>query len=125
MTLTSILSFPNFYNQIRSNPLSFKTAHKLSKLSKAIEEEIGFYREKMTELIEQYAQKDNDGNYVYINDGRDIAITPEKITECHAKIRELETMDIELPNITFSVEEFENTTLTVDELQPILPFIED
>ena len=125
MTLSNVLSFPNFYNQIRSNPLPFKTAHKLSKLSKAVEEEIEFYREKMTELIEQYAQKDNDGNYVYINDGRDIAIIHEKIAECQAKIRELETMDIELPNITFSVEEFENTTLTVDELQPILPFIED
>ena len=125
MTLSNILSFPNFYNQIRSTSLPFKTAHKLSKLSKAIEEEIGFYREKMTELIEQYAQKDDEGNYVYINDGRDIAIIPDKIQECQAKIQELETMKIELPDIKFSVDEFENTTLTVDELQPILPFIED
>lgn len=125
MTFNSILSFPNFYNQIRSNPLPFKTAHKLSKLSKAIEEEIGFYREKMAELIEQYAQKDNDDNYVYINDGRDIAIIPDKIQECQAKIHELETMEIELPDIKFSADEFENTTLTVDELQSILPFIED
>ena len=125
MILSSILSFPNFYNQIRSNPLSFKTAHKLSKLTKAIEEEIGFYREKMTELIEQYAQKDDEGNYIYINDGRDIALKPETMVECQTKIRELETMEVELPNITFSVDEFENTTLTVDELQPILPFIED
>ena len=125
MQLNNILSFPNFYNQIRSNPLPFKTAHKLAKLSKAIEEEIGFYHEKMTELVEQYAQKDDEGNYVYINDGRDIALKPETMVECQVKIRELETMEIELPNITFSVDEFENTTLTVDELQPILPFIED
>jgi hypothetical protein len=125
MILSNILSFPNFYNQIRPTSLPFKTAHKLAKLSKAVEEEIGFYREKMAELIEQYAQRDNDGNYVYINDGRDIAIVPERIQECQSKIHELETMEIELPNITFSVEEFENTTLTVDELQPILPFIED
>ena len=125
MILSNILSFPNFYNQIRSTSLPFKTTHKLTKLSKAVDEEIEFYREKMTELVEQYAQKDDEGNYVYINDGRDIAIIPEKIQECQMKIRELETMEIELPNITFSVEEFENTTLTVDELQPILPFIED
>ena len=125
MILSSILSFPNFYNQIRSNPLPFKTAHKLSKLSKAIEEEIGFYREKMTELVEQYARKDDEGNYIYINNGRDIALKPETMIECQTKIRELETMEIELPSITFSVDEFENTTLTVDELQPILPFIED
>lgn len=125
MQLNIILSFPNFYNQIRSNPLPFKTAHKLSKLSKATEEEIGFYREKMAELIEQYAQKDDGGNYVYINNGRDIAIIPDKIQECQSKIHELETMEIELPDIGFSVDEFENTTLTVDELQPILPFIKD
>ena len=125
MTLSNILSFPNFYNQIRSASLPFKTAHKLAKLSKAVEEEIGFYREKMTELLEQYALKDDNGNYVYINDGRDIAIVPDKIVECQSKIRELETMEIELPSITFSADEFENTTLTVDELQPILPFIED
>ena len=125
MTLSNILSFPNFYNQIRSVSLPFKTAHKLATLSKAVEEEIGFYREKMTELLEQYALKDDNGDYVYINDGRDIAIVPDKIAECQSKIRELETIDIELPNITFSADEFENTTLTVDELQPILPFIED
>jgi hypothetical protein len=125
MILSSILSFPNFYNQIRSNPLPFKTAHKLSKLSKAIEEEIGFYREKMTELVEQYARKDDEGNYIYINNGRDIAIKPEAIVECQTKVKELETMEVELPNIKFSAEEFADTTLSLDELQPILPFIED
>lgn len=125
MTLSSILSFPNFYNKIRSISLPFKTVHKLAKLSKAVEEEIGFYREKMTELLEQYALKDDNGNYVYINDERDIAIVPDKIVECQSKIRELDTMEIELPNIIFSADEFENTTLSIDELQPILPFIED
>lgn len=125
MILTSILSFPNFYNQIRTTSLPFKTAHKLAKLSKAVDEEIGFYREKMTELVEQYARKDDEGNYIYINNGRDIALKPETMVECQTKIKELETMEIELPDIKFSVDEFENTTLTVDELQPILPFIED
>lgn len=125
MTLASILSFPNFYNQIRSNPLPFKTAHKLAKLSKVIDEEIGFYREKITELVDQYARKDDEGNYIYINNGRDIALKPETMVECQTKITELETMEIELPDIKFSVDEFENTTLTVDELQPILPFIEE
>ena len=110
MILSSILSFPNFYNQIRSNSLPFKTAHKLSKLSKAIEEEIGFYREKMTELVEQYARKDDEGNYIYINNGRDIALKPETMAECQIKIKELETMEIELPNITRSEEHTSNSS---------------
>lgn len=125
MQLITILNFPTFYNHIKSTHLPFKTAHKLSKLSKAVEAEIGFYREKMAEIIERYGLKDENGQLVYANNGATIALVPETQEECQAKIVELETMEIELPDIKFSVEEFENTVLTVQELEPILPFIED
>lgn len=125
MILSSILLFSNFYNQIRSNPLPFKTAYKLSKLSKAIEDEVVFYREKMQEIINEYGQRDDEGNLIFIDNGQGIALKPETQMECHTKIAELDNLDIELPDIKFSVDEFADTTLTLEELQPILPFIED
>jgi hypothetical protein len=54
-----------------------------------------------------------------------IQLIPETQNECRQKIAELENLDVELPDIKFSVEEFADTTLSLDELQPILPFIED
>ena len=125
MVLSSILSFSNFYNVVRTPKLPFKTAYKLSKLATAIETEIGFYREKMQEIANEYGQKDENGNLIFTPDGRDIMLIPETQLECRKKIAEPENLDVELPDIKFSVEEFADTTLSLDELQPILPFIED
>ena len=125
MKISQVTNFATFFNVVRTPKLSFKTAYKLSKLAKAIEDEVAFYREKMNELINEYGQKDEDGNLVFIDNGRSIALKPETQAECHQKIAELENLDIELPDIKFSVEEFADTTLSLEELQPILPFIED
>lgn len=125
MKLIEILNFPTFYNQVKTCRLPFKTAHKLTKLSVAIETEISFYREKMMELITEYAAKDENGEFIYIDNGQGISLNPETQEECQAKIVELETMEIELPDIKFLPEEFDQTTLTIEELQPILPFIEE
>jgi hypothetical protein len=125
MKISQITNFTAFFNVVRTPKLPFKTAYKLSKLSKAIEDEVAFYREKMQELINEYGQKDEDGNLVLINNGQGIALKSETQAECHQKIAELENLDIELPDIKFSVEEFADATLSLEELQPILPFIED
>ena len=125
MKLNQLLNFSSFYNVVRTPKLPFKTAYKLSKLATAIETEIGFYREKMQEIANEYGQKDENGNLVFTPDGRDIMLIPETQFECRQKIAELEDLDVELPDIKFSVEEFADTTLSLDELPPILPFIED
>ena len=125
MKISNLTNFSSFLNVVRTPKLPFKTAYKLSKLSKAIEDEVAFYREKMQELIDEYGQKDEDGNLVFIDNGQGIALKPETQAECHAKIAELEALDVELPDIKFSVDEFADTTLSLEELQPILPFIEE
>lgn len=125
MKLNQLLNFTSFYNVVRSSKLSFKTAHKLSKLATAIEIETTFFREKMQEIANEYGQKDENGNLVFSPDGMNIMLIPETQAECQQKIIELETLDVELPDIKFSADEFADTTLTIDELTPILPFIED
>lgn len=125
MKISTILTFSYFLNAVRSPKLSFATAYKLSKLTSAIETELAFYREKMQEIAHEYALRDDGGNFVYSQDGLSIIIKPEAQLECRQKITELENLEVELPNIKFSVEEFADTTLSLDELQPILPFIED
>lgn len=125
MFINEILQLPNFFEVIRTPKLSFKTAYKLAKLSKAVEEELSFYKEKMQEIIYEYGEKDSEGNLVLIEDGTGVVLNSNTQEECYQKIAELEYLEVELPNIKFSVEEFAGTTLSLEELQPILPFIED
>ena len=123
MKMYEILDFSKVYNSIKDEKMSIKTAYKLNKLIKKIEEENNFYNIKFHEIIEQYAEKDEQGEYQYI-DENSIKIKEGKEQECYKKVSELQNLEIETPNITFSIEELGDINLTIDTVNMLMPFIE-
>lgn len=124
MKMYEILDFSKVYNSIKDEKMSIKTAYKLNKLIKKIEEENNFYNIKFHEIIEQYAEKNDQGEYQYI-DENSIKIKEGKEQECYKKISELQNLEIETPNITFSIEELGDINLTIDTVNMLMPFIEE
>ena len=124
MKMYEILDFSKVYNSIKDEKMSIKTAYKLNKLIKKIEEENNFYNIKFHEIIEQYAEKNDQGEYQYI-DENSIKIKKGKEQECYKKVSELQNLEIEIPNITFSIEELGDINLTIDTVNMLMPFIEE
>lgn len=124
MKMYEILDFSKVYNSIKNEKMSIKTAYKLNKLIKKIEEENNFYNIKFHEIIEQYAEKNDQGEYQYI-DENSIKIKEGKEQECYKKVSELQNLEIETPNITFSIEELGDINLTIDTVNMLMPFIEE
>lgn len=124
MKMYEILDFSKVYNSIKDEKMSIKTAYKLNKLIKKIEEENNFYNIKFHEIIEQYAEKNDQGEYQYI-DENSIKIKEGKEQECYRKVSELQNLEIEIPNITFSIEELGDINLTIDTVNMLMPFIEE
>lgn len=124
MKMYEILDFSKVYNSIKDEKMSIKTAYKLNKLIKKIEEENNFYNIKFHEIIEQYAEKNGQGEYQYI-DENSIKIKEGKEQECYKKVSELQNLEIETPNITFSIEELGDINLTIDTVNMLMPFIEE
>lgn len=124
MKIYEILDFSKVYNSIKDEKMSIKTAYKLNKLIKKIEEENNFYNIKFHEIIEQYAEKNDQGEYQYI-DENSIKIKEGKEQECYKKVSELQNLEIETPNITFSIEELGDINLTIDTVNMLMPFIEE
>ena len=124
MKMYEILDFSKVYNSIKDEKMSIKTAYKLNKLIKKIEEENNFYNIKFHEIIEQYAEKNDQGEYQYI-DENSIKIKEGKEQECYKKVSELQNLEIETPNITFSIEELGDINLTIDTVNMLMPFIKE
>lgn len=124
MKMYEILDFSKVYNSIKDEKMSIKTAYKLNKLIKKIEEENNFYNIKFHEIIEQYAEKNDQGEYQYI-DENSIKIKEGKEQECYKKVSELQNLEIETPNITFSIKELGDINLTIDTVNMLMPFIEE
>lgn len=123
LQMNQILSFSQFHNTIQSAKLPIKTTYKLSRLAAAIEVESDFYREKFREILDTYCQKDEEGRIVSTEDGAGYKVIEEKLAECNNAINELQTIEVELPNITFDISEFDGVELSIRELEGIMPFI--
>ena len=125
LQLQKILNFSQFYSLTTSRSLPIKTAYKLSKLATAVETEVTFYQTKLREILNEYCLVDDNGNYVLTDDGQGFKIQPGKEVECNQAMADLHSLEIELPNITFSIDEFDGLELRIQDLNGIMPFIVD
>ena len=125
LKMQNILNFATFYEAVKDEKLAIKTAYRLTKLTKAIENELGFYREKLQAIINQYAQLDEEGKPIPTEDGAGVKLRPETEADCYAAIYELQDIEIELPDIKFTFDEFEGTQLTIAQINTAMNFFEE
>lgn len=123
LQMSNIINFNTFYNEVRNSKLPLKTAFKLSNLTRAIDEQLTFYREKLQEILREYGEFDENGNIITINNGNGIKVKEGTEVECMTKINELQALEVELPDIKFSLDDFGNIELTVEIFNIITPFL--
>lgn len=124
MKMYEVLSLQEFYVAVKDKKLPLKTAYKLSRLMKRVEEEIQFYNQEFNKILDEYAKKENN-NFVFSKDGTSIEIIPGKEEECNNKIIELKTLEVDLNNFSFTLDEFDGIDLTISEMNSLLPLIKD
>lgn len=110
-----------FHNQ----KLSVKTAYTLTKLLSRANEEYEFYKNKLQEIIEKYAQRDENGEKILLDDGKSVSIDKDFTDACAKELDELQNFEIEKPELLFSIDDFNGVNLTIEELRPLMPFIKD
>lgn len=125
LKMFEIINFSIFYDEVKSTKLSFKVLYKLHNLTKAIDEKTEFYREKFQEILKEYGELDADGNLVPTEDGNGIKIRIGTEQECMTKVMELQNLEVELPDISFDIEEFGDIELTIEVFNIIKPFLKD
>lgn len=124
MKLSSIEKLHSTLSTLTQKSMPLRLAYKFTKLASQIEEDYSFFIDKTREIIFKYAQIDENGNIKH-NDQGNIIIKPDCISQTNQELQELEEIDIDSPNITFTLDELENLDISPADLQPLLPFIEE
>ena len=91
--------------RLRNEKVSIKTAYKFNKLITILEKELSFYNEELAKIIDQYAQKDKDGNPILSDDKTSIQIIKDKIDECQQKMEDLSSIEFEVKGVSFKIDE--------------------
>lgn len=111
--------------RLKDEKIPIRTAYKFNKLIPILEEELKFYNTEFAKIINQYAQKDENGNPILSEDKTSIQIVRDKTEECQEKINELSNIEFEIDKIFFTIEELDNIKLTILEMRILMPFIKE
>lgn len=121
MELLTLLSARAVIKNHINDKLPTRLAYKLMKLTKASDSEGAFYDEKMNKIITEFADRDADGKIK--TKKNDVVINPDKLTECNAAIKELQQMEVDKPDISFTIEELEPLSVSISEIAALDDFI--
>ncbi len=102
--------------------LSPKLGYKMLKFCKAIDTEEEFFNGRMMEIVAKYCKKNENGSYERTENGG-IAIQEDKRDDCNKAVEELNSLEVEKPNFTFTIEELSELKLSVADLIYLDEFI--
>ena len=125
ITMEQLIDFRNNSNFFAGANLPLKGAYKINKIRKAVEKESEFYTEKFQEIVNEYAQKDEQGELKFSDDGTQILIQDGKIEECNKALEDLQGLEVEIDNYGLTLEDLgDNVECTPEELEALMPFME-
>lgn len=107
---------------LKDKKFNLQTQYKILKLVKAIEEEEEIMNQSVLKIANEYAEKDEIGNIIQNEDGG-IKIDQNRKNDLALALNNLNSAELQLPDIYFSLEEFEGLDLTLEELDAFMAFI--
>jgi len=122
MKICTLIGAIQVFNQFAQTKISAKLAYKIMRFCKDSETEEIFFNTKRQEIIDTYSIKDDNGNIVITDNGM-IKIIPDKTDEANATLQELNNVEIEPPNVRFTLEELEELKMSVADMYAINEFI--
>ena len=103
--------------------LPIKTSYKMVKLISNIEKEGVIFDEQLQKLLAEYAVKNEEGKIDFVDGG--IAIEKGKEDEFYKEFDELNSIEIEIADIKFTVEELSNLEISPKDLYQLDKIIEE
>lgn len=123
MKIIDLINAKNAFNLNSKFDGDMQLAFKVVKFVKDIETETDFYNKKYTEIITAYSRKDENGHVIQSDSG--IAIDKNNINKFTEEVTELNSVDVEKPNVEFTIEELNKCDLTGNGLYALYPFIKE
>ena len=124
MRIQKILAMEEAIKNLKSKNLPIKTAYRLLKLAELVSKETENYRNLFRQILDEYAEKKEDGSYVLSEDGANVIIQKDHIQDANQKVDELNKIDVEIP-YTFDIKDFDNIEISLEELAPLMDLIID
>lgn len=124
MKMSELFQLNQLQQNIMNKKMPIKVMYKFSRLFKEVQEQVEFFNKTVQDLINQYGQKDENGEFILTENKNGVKIQEDKYDECMDKIDELNDLEVELSyNPIFTLDELDGLDLSVSDLSKLMIFI--
>lgn len=126
ISINNIVALKELYPELKKAKIPAKLAYKLVRIFDEVDKQAQIYATMFSEIINDCAQKDENGNPILTENGTQVALLEDKIQECGERMTELNALTVEVDTkytLTFEdLDQFEE--LTLEQIKLLSPFIE-
>lgn len=109
-------------NSLGNQKFDISTQYKLIKIRKYLEPELEIYQQQIQDNCSQFFELDSSGNPI-INEQGGYKIQQDKITDCYKLMREINAVEVQIPDTYLSLDELKDINLTLNELGLLEVFV--
>ena len=124
ITMEQVFKVLDIYRRVKGLKVQAKIAYKFNKLCSSLEKDADFYNEELNKIVQQYGEKEEDGSFKRTPDGG-IQVKEGQIELAQKDINNLLALEVDVPDIDFTVDELDGLELSIEEFNSMLPFIKE
>lgn len=121
--MSKVLTFQQLWPKMKDQVMPIQLAYKLSRLYDSVNNNARFYSTELNKIISEYAERDEEGNMVQAKEGNGIQLQKAYISKAETAINELLNLMVDVPDISFTLDELKDIKLSLEEFEVLLPFI--
>lgn len=121
--MSKVLTFQQLWSKMKDQIMPIQLAYKLSRLYDSVDNNARFYSTELNKIISEYAERDTEGNMVPAEAGNGIKLQQAYIPKAEAAVNELLNLMVDVPDISFTLDELKDIKLSLEEFGTLLPFI--
>ena len=124
--MTDIVALKELYPKLKESKLPAKLAYKLVRIFDEVDKQAQIYATMFSEIINDCAQKDENGAPILTENGTQVVLLEDKIQECGERMMELNNLMIEFEvKYTLTLDDLDKfEELALDHIKLLSPFIE-
>lgn len=123
MTIENAIRAKKALNNISCNAMPARVAYKISKLDAALKSDEQFYSKRLSEIVNEYCEKNEDGTLKTNTKG--YIIQNDKLDECTKAMTELRSVEVTVPEIAILLSELDGVSITPEDISCISDFIKE
>ena len=126
LKITSLVEFHELYEStLKGKTMSIRLAYKFNQIENLCKEKVEFFNNSLASIITKYCEKNEDGQPLSTDNGKTVQIKKDCIEVCNNELQELNNLEVEIPDYQISIDDLESLSLTLKEVNILMPFLKE